>query len=604
MLLCSITPLYAAPPRLHVEGNKIKDPNGNVVVLRGVSLIDVGAQELWYGGVLPLIDRLTDQNDSNGNSPGWYTKIIRIPTFPRYSGTASPVQFDPCDPCDPNRELLYNLLRSVVDYCAEKDVYAVIDWHYITSTYNKVAETNGFWQYMAPRFKNDSHVIFELFCEPINSAGTDENSWLSVRTDMQTWINLVRTYAPDNLIFVGTPRWCQIIGPTADYPVVDNNVVYTSHIYPYHWLSSNRYYRDSITAAAVAHPVIMGEWGFTTTTDSQLNGTITNYGQPLKEFLEEQGIGNIAWVANWDWNPHMFDSDWQLLCGDGYMGCFAKDWLYEASGTEQNVILVIPKCTVTAGKTQGQDSFSASGTFGSFMAILNGITQIDVNITSLADDEVGYSASLGFDIVKNKYTYKGGTAGITSLTIDFAKRTFAIKAKNINLTGLACPLKLEFTLGDYTLSGEAGETIVNGPKKLIPIRLMKTYADVLRITKATAKHSTKALSDSFSVSGEIAVEDIDGSNLVSQDVNVIWGAQTFTIPANSFNRAKTGHSYKCSKIDVDPCDSPDINDGIVTATIDLDKCAYTVSLTKATLDDDASEFGLRFADFNQTAELP
>ncbi len=42
MLLYSITPLYADIPWLHVDGDKIKDPAGNVVVLRGISLIDLG----------------------------------------------------------------------------------------------------------------------------------------------------------------------------------------------------------------------------------------------------------------------------------------------------------------------------------------------------------------------------------------------------------------------------------------------------------------------------------------------------------------------------------------------------------------------------------
>jgi hypothetical protein len=262
--------------------------------------------------------------------------------------------------------------------------------------------------------------------------------------------------------------------------------------------------------------------------------------------------------------------------------------------------MVIKKCTVTAGKVQGQDAFDASGTLNSIPADLNDIDEIDVSIISVADDEVGYSESLNFDVVKNKYTYKipsGQTEGITSLTIDFAKRTFAIKAKNIDLTGLTCPLMLEFVLGSSILSDVADEAIVNGPKKLIPIRLMKTYADTLRISKAKSKHSTKALSDSFSVSGEIAVEDITdpNANLAIQDVNVIWGAQTFTIPSGSF-AAKTGRSYKCSKVPVD-------SNGLMTATIDLDKCAYTVSLTKANLDP-ALEFGLRFADFNEIAELP
>ncbi|MGA2172891.1 MAG: hypothetical protein ABSG82_07775, partial [Sedimentisphaerales bacterium] len=80
--------------------------------------------------------------------------------------------------------------------------------------------------------------------------------------------------------------------------------------------------------------------------------------------------------------------------------------------------MIIRKCTVTAGKTQGQDAFSASGTLNipADLNDLNDIDEIDVNITSLADEEVIYSEPLAFHVVKNKYTYKipsGRTSGIT-----------------------------------------------------------------------------------------------------------------------------------------------------------------------------------------------
>ena len=42
-LLCLVSPLYAVTPWLHADANKIKDPNGNVVVLRGIDTIDIGA---------------------------------------------------------------------------------------------------------------------------------------------------------------------------------------------------------------------------------------------------------------------------------------------------------------------------------------------------------------------------------------------------------------------------------------------------------------------------------------------------------------------------------------------------------------------------------
>ena len=74
MLLFLVSGFVTADtPWLHVDGNKIKDPSGNVVVLRGISLIDLGAQENYYGDmkVRDVIDLITNKNDSSGNSPGW-----------------------------------------------------------------------------------------------------------------------------------------------------------------------------------------------------------------------------------------------------------------------------------------------------------------------------------------------------------------------------------------------------------------------------------------------------------------------------------------------------------------------------------------------------
>lgn len=118
-------------------------------------------------------------------------------------------------------------------------MYCIIDWHYVANTYDHVASTSEFWEYMAPRFADDSHVLFELFNEPINDLdggwifnSHDTDDWLSVRADMQTWINIVRTYAPNNIILVGGPFYCQAIQPVAKYPLTGDNMAIVSHIYP------------------------------------------------------------------------------------------------------------------------------------------------------------------------------------------------------------------------------------------------------------------------------------------------------------------------------------------------------------------------------------
>ncbi|MHC4911670.1 MAG: glycoside hydrolase family 5 protein [Planctomycetota bacterium] len=325
-----------AIPWLHVDGNAIKDPNGNVVVLRGVALEDLGCVQLWRDGYENRIDRLTDMTDSQGASTGWYTRVVRLAVYPSDQGDGGyPWYFDD----DPN-DYYDNLLRPAVDYCALKGLYVIIDWHYITDTWDKVAQTSAFWEYIAPRFAGDSHVLFELFNEPMNDGASETARWLSVRTDMQTWVDIVRTYAANNLILVGGPSWSQMIGPAATYPVSGSNIVYVSHIYPAHWLSiygSQAWFKSQITTCAAVHPVIMTEWGFSMSMgeNTLLNGTITNYGQPLMDFIEQHGISNTAWCADYAWGPPMFWGDWTLRCGDGEMGCFVKDTLYWRRNDDQ-----------------------------------------------------------------------------------------------------------------------------------------------------------------------------------------------------------------------------------------------------------------------------
>jgi hypothetical protein len=273
--------------------------------------------------------------------------------------------------------------------------------------------------------------------------------------------------------------------------------------------------------------------------------------------------------------------------------------------------MLITKCAVTAGKTQYtdnndfndmKDTFSASGTVN-LPADINTISSVGVEIASVTDIHTVYSETLSdFNAAvvnaKGKYTHtakviKGQEGKITSLKIDFRKGTFNLAGKNLDLTGLSCPLQLRFIMDTNTYNGNASETVVNG-KKLIPTRLMRLYGDKLVVTKAKAKHNaTKPSADTLTIKGEIAVADMNivanEPNLFEVDVNLIWGdvndfnnAHTFTIPAGSFTASKKGHIYKCKKVnpDVTPVEDADTNT-LVAATIDLDKCTFTASISKA-----------------------
>jgi alpha-tubulin suppressor-like RCC1 family protein len=267
----------------------------------------------------------------------------------------------------------------------------------------------------------------------------------------------------------------------------------------------------------------------------------------------------------------------------------------------------ITKCTITAGKTQGQDAIKVSGTVELPAELdFNDVNHIDVNIVSLTDNKSVYTQTVDANVVKGKFQYKAKSA-ITSLTVDSKKGTFSITGKNINLTGLTTPMKLNLTMsgvntGDHKVSGDADELAINGTKKLIPTRLMRTYDDKLVVNKAKAKHnSKKAFSDTLTVGGDMAVIVTD-VNLCNYDVNFVWGTNKFSVGPGSFKAAKTGHLYKCSKVAADA----NGNAGTVTAQLDIDKATFTLSVTGADgLDATSSSipFEIRFADFNEMVNV-
>jgi hypothetical protein len=272
-------------------------------------------------------------------------------------------------------------------------------------------------------------------------------------------------------------------------------------------------------------------------------------------------------------------------------------------GLKSNI--AIARCTVTAGKTKGQDAFSASGAVD-FPADLdfNHVNNIDVSIISLTDGASIYTETVDSSVVKGKFKYthkipRGGAGAITSLVIDSQKNTFSINAQNVDLTGLACPVELKFAMGSYELKGHADETIVNGKKTLIPTRLMRTYKDTLVVNKVQARHnSKKATSDMLSVTGDIAVINTD-VNLCNEDVNFIWGIQTLRFPKGSFKASGTGHLFKGSMV---ICYVGDWT-ATVKAQVDMDKATFTLSSNGAITVDAASDpiaFGILFADFNET----
>ncbi len=442
--------IFADTPWLHVDGNKIKDPSGNVVILRGVADIDIGATELWEGGMINLIDRLTNTNDSQGGSPGWYTKVIRLAIVPYDSGFQSPWPFQVGD------DTFYNdLLRPVVDYCKFKGLYVIIDWHYIDNTSLHITTTNQFWTYMAPKFANDSHVMYEIYNEPIDNPrrSTEAQRWAVTKPNMQAWINLIRQYAPNNIILAGAPQYNTCLVPAITDPYVGTNIVYTWHDYPVGFVS--QWEKDQVTAASAVLPVFCTEWGFSEGWDTITDGTVTNYGLPFQTLVEQLNLcGWTAWSTSYDWGPPMFNTDWTLKVGIPEMGGFVKDWLYarrnsdlpQGSGQNQP-----PSVAMISPDSGGSINAGSSITLQADASDDTGLSRVEFyqGSSKVGDDTTAPYAYTWTNVPQ-------GTYSITAKAIDSGNLSTTSDALTLNVVAGAFPSPwLSADVGGPELSGYA-----------------------------------------------------------------------------------------------------------------------------------------------------
>ncbi len=306
-------PIIPATPRLHVEGRYLKDPAGNTVILRGVALADPSDVNLRGGlSAIDVIDRVSDPNDD------FYARVVRLTVFPDFWLPDPGGYFE-------------NHLLPAVEHATERGLYVIIDWHEISDVGPVADRVALFWQWMAPIFAGYQNVLYEIFNEPINQ---DDPSWSTWKREAQPWVDIIRAVAPETVVLVGGPFWSQMIGGAVMEPFEGGNIVYVGHIYPiidpYAWS-----YAGPMATVATAHPVFITEWGFRDDGDPIWDGTASSFGWPLRDFIESNGMSWTAWCADNLWGPMMFDPNWNLLVGEGEMGGFAKDWLFERRNDDQ-----------------------------------------------------------------------------------------------------------------------------------------------------------------------------------------------------------------------------------------------------------------------------
>lgn len=326
----------AAPPvlpPLHVEGPLLKDPTGKTIVLRGVSLIDIGQLYSNGGKNISGITKRIDKVLASGLKP----HVIRLPIYPRtvangdypaYSPVPYPLGADPGKTqANLTQDDYFNkILKPAVDYVSQLGMYAIVDYHQIDDTDDAVthrtsaADATAFWQYMADKFKDYPNVIYEAFNEPVDMS----SNWPALKQRVQTWVDTIRAAAPDNIIIIPSRYWCQCPGDAATSPPTGSNFMYTAHVYPGNWGPS---FQKQINTATAIAPVFFSEWGYATKGgDTNLVADTPTWGADFRTFVDANSSGSwTAWVTDSSWQPAMFSNSTTNKLTE--FGTLASTWL-------------------------------------------------------------------------------------------------------------------------------------------------------------------------------------------------------------------------------------------------------------------------------------
>ncbi|MBN2344667.1 MAG: glycoside hydrolase family 5 protein [Deltaproteobacteria bacterium] len=218
---------------LQAQGGNLVDADGNLVVLRGMSLF----WSLWGG-------QFFNKETVDWLATDWNTNVIRAPL-----GISGEIQGYLGLPT-----LEREKVETVVNAAIEAGIYVIIDWHDHNAA-DHPYDARAFFEVMAQTYGDYPNVIYEIWNEPL-----PEHDWSgTIKPYADFVIEGIREHDPDNLIVVGTPSWDQQVADPILDPIDDVNVAYVMHFYVGQHTGTLRSRTDS--AREAGHTVFITEWG-------------------------------------------------------------------------------------------------------------------------------------------------------------------------------------------------------------------------------------------------------------------------------------------------------------------------------------------------------
>jgi endoglucanase len=292
-------------PLIRVLGNHFVDPDGKIILFRGVSISDPDKIEHEGHWNQEHFEHIKEMGAT----------IVRIPVHPIAWRQRTPEQYLP-------------LLDQAVKWCTDLHIYVIIDWHSIGNLQMELfqnpmydttqKETYEFWRTIARHFSgNNTAAFYELFNEPTSFRGQLGNiSWDDWKKTNENMIGLIRAFDKEKIPLVAGFDWAYDLTPLREQPIAAEGIGYVTHPYankrqppwPPKW-------EEDFGFAADHYPIIATEIGFSIPDGAKVGDS--DYGNLITRYLEGRGISWVAWDYDPEWHPQLLKSWDYSLTGSG-----------------------------------------------------------------------------------------------------------------------------------------------------------------------------------------------------------------------------------------------------------------------------------------------
>jgi aryl-phospho-beta-D-glucosidase BglC (GH1 family) len=301
-------------PLISVKGNKFVDPDGKVMVFRGLAISDPDKLEMQGHWNKEHFIRVKEMGAT----------LVRIPVHPVAWRERTPSEY-------------LKLLDQAVGWCTDLNMYVIIDWHTIGNLETEVfqdpmyetskPETFEFWRTMSRHFAGHNTVaFFELFNEPTTYRDQlGPVSWADWKKTVENEIILIRAENSQVIPLVAGFDWAYDLTPIILNPIAAEGIGYTVH--PYANKRSQPWepkWEEDFGFAAAKYPIFATEFGgfarpagtnepSSTAASTERDNRNATYGPEIIKYLESKGISWTVWCFDPEWGPTLIKNwDYEL----------------------------------------------------------------------------------------------------------------------------------------------------------------------------------------------------------------------------------------------------------------------------------------------------